>query len=61
MIIGILLIICGMLIAFYPPLLSLIVAVLLIFAGSIILTFSYRYKKTARKVEDPFVDFFMRL
>ncbi|MGB2630324.1 MAG: hypothetical protein WBD17_03720 [Candidatus Omnitrophota bacterium] len=58
---GIILIICGILIALYPPLLSLIVAVLLIFAGSILCAASYRYKKTARQVDDPFIDFFMKI
>jgi hypothetical protein len=48
-------------IAMYPPLLSLIVAVLLIFAGLILAMASYRYKKMARQIDDPFLDFFMKL
>jgi hypothetical protein len=58
---GIILIICGILIALYPPLLSLIVAVLLIFAGAILCAISYRYKKMARNFDDPFIDFFMKM
>ncbi len=61
MVFGIMLIISGILIALYPPLLSLIVALILIFAGAILFSLSYRYKKTARRVDDPFVDFFMRM
>ena len=61
MIAGITLIICGIMIALYPPLLSFVVAVLLIFAGALLSMASYRYKKMARHTDDPFVDFFMKL
>ena len=61
MIFGIILIICGILIALYPPLLSLVVAVLLVSAGALLVIMSYRYKKMARRFEDPFLDFFMKL
>ncbi len=60
MLLGIILIVCGILIAAYPPLLSLIVATLFISAGIITLIAGYRYKKMAKKFEDPFIDFFMR-
>lgn len=61
MILSIILIVSGILIAVYPPLLSFVVAVLLICAGSILFAISYRYKKMARQVEDPFLDFFLKL
>lgn len=60
MLLGIILIVCGILIAAYPPLLSLVVATLFISAGIITLIAGYRYKKMAKKFEDPFIDFFMR-
>jgi hypothetical protein len=58
---GILLIIGGVLIALYPPLLSIIVAMILISAGTILTVIGYRLKKTARKFDDPFIDFFMKI
>ena len=61
MVIGIILIVCGIMIAMYPPLLSLVVAVLLIFAGLVLAMASYRYKKMSRQIDDPFLDFFMKL
>jgi hypothetical protein len=61
MLLGIILILSGVLIALYPPLLSLIAATVLIFSGIFILTVSYRFKKTAREFKDPFLDFFMRI
>lgn len=61
MISGIILILCGILIAIYPPLLSLVVAALLVSAGTMIFMVGYRYKKTAQKFDDPFLDFFMKM
>jgi len=61
MLLGVILVISGILIALYPPLLSLIVAALFIFIGAMVLMMSYRYKKTARRFEDPFLDFFMKM
>jgi len=61
MIVGIILVICGIMIALYPPLLSLVVAILLIFIGTILCAVSYRYKKTARSFDDPFMNFFMKM
>ncbi|MGB2598931.1 MAG: hypothetical protein WBB86_07070 [Candidatus Omnitrophota bacterium] len=61
MIAGIILILCGIMIALYPPLLSLVVAVLLISIGAILCAASFRYKKMSRQFDDPFVDFFMKL
>lgn len=61
MLAGILLIICGILIALYPPLLSLVVALLLIFLGSLLFAASWRYKKMSQQYGDPFIDFFMKM
>lgn len=61
MIVGIILIISGILIALYPPLLSLIVAVLLVLSGVVLMGVSYRYKKAEKRFDDPFLDFFMRV
>jgi len=61
MILGAILIISGIMIAIYPPLLSLVVAALLISTGTILAVIGYRYKKMARRFEDPFLDFFMKL
>jgi len=61
MILGIILILSGILIAVYPPLLSLIVAFLLIFIGAIAVSMSYRYKRADKKFNDPFIDFFMKV
>jgi hypothetical protein len=60
MIVGICFIIAGMMIAFYPPLLSIIVAGLLIFIGIVLASISYRFKKMNKHVSDPFADFFIR-
>lgn len=60
MIVGIFFIVAGILIALYPPLLSIIVASLLISIGVILTTISYRFKKMNRHFKDPFADFFIR-
>ena len=60
MLTGILFIIAGILIAIYPPLLSIIVAAILIFIGITLLGISYHYKKISRRFENPYVDFFLR-
>ncbi len=60
MILGIIFICAGVLIAVYPPFLSIIVASVLILIGIGITSFSYRLKKTQRRSEDPFLDFFFR-
>jgi uncharacterized membrane protein HdeD (DUF308 family) len=61
MFLGIVLIICGVLIALYPPLLSMIVAVLLIMAGIFVSIMAHSYRKAERRFKDPFVDFFMKM
>ena len=60
MVLGIMFIIAGILIALFPPLLSIIVAIMLIFIGLVFVTLSHRLKKAQRHFGDPFVDFFMR-
>ena len=60
MIFGIVLIAAGILIAVYPPLLSLIVASLMIIGGLVLVTLSYSYKKLARQSDDPVMKFFVR-
>jgi len=57
---GILLVIAGILIAVYPPLLSIIVASVLILFGVTITMVAYRMKKMQKRFDDPFVDFFFR-
>jgi Flp pilus assembly protein TadB len=60
MIFGIFLIIAGIMIALYPPLLSIIVATILLMAGITITSISYRYKKMRKHFDNPFMDFFTR-
>ena len=60
MIIGLIFILAGVLIALYPPLLSIIVASILIIIGVHILLISYYYKKIAKHFDNPFMDFFVR-
>ena len=60
MVLGIMFIIAGILIALFPPLLSIIVAIMLIFIGLVFVTLSHRLKKAQRHFGDPFFDFFMR-
>ena len=57
---GIIFIICGILIAAYPQLLSMIVATILIFIGIVILVVGYLYKKISRHFDNPYMDFFFR-
>ena len=61
MLLGSLLIMAGILIAIYPPLLSLIVALVLIFTGGSFIYLGYYYRKASKKFENPFIDFFFRL
>lgn len=61
MFLGIVLIISGVLIALYPPLLSMIVAMLLILTGIFVIITAHSYRKAQRHFKDPFVDFFMNL
>lgn len=58
---GIILIIAGVLIALYPPLLSIIVAALLIFIGVMVVAIAYHNRKLRRHYENPVVELFFRL
>lgn len=60
MVFGFFLIFTGILIAVYPPLLSLFIAFLLITAGIFLIFLSYSYKKIARTSDDPMMRFFIR-
>jgi hypothetical protein len=60
MFIGILFILGGILIAIYPPLLSIIVAVFLISVGAILLSIHYYYRKASRDFDNPFMNFIIR-
>jgi len=60
MVLGIMLVLSGVMIIAYPPLLNFVVAAFLIASGMLLLGMSYRYKKMTRKTEDPFRDFFMK-
>ncbi len=57
---GIILIVAGILIAVYPPLLSIIVASVLILLGIGVASIGYRFKKAQKRFDDPFLDFFFR-
>ena len=60
MLVGVLFLVAGILIAVYPPLLSLIVAGVMIFIGISLVSISYYYKKLSKRFENPYVDFFVR-
>ena len=60
MLAGVMFVIAGILIAVYPPLLSLIVAGLLLMTGSSMIAFSYFNRKLQRRSENPVVEFFFR-
>lgn len=60
MILGIILILAGLLIAVFEPLLRIIVASILIFAGIFFIYLGYYYKRISRRFDDPFINFFFR-
>ena len=60
MIAGIVLIIAGVLLVAFPPLLSLIVAAFLIFAGAVVVSIAYQERKLQRHSRNPVVEFFFR-
>lgn len=60
MITGILLILCGILIAIYPPLLSIIVAVFLILLGVIVLMVAYDYRRHSKRNRVHVIDYIFR-
>ena len=59
MLVGVLFLVAEILIAVYPPLLSLIVAGVMIFIGISLVSISYYYKKLSKRFENPYVDFFV--
>ena len=60
MIAGIVLIIAGILLVVYPPLLSLIVAIFLMLAGITLLSIAYQERKLQRHYRNPVIEFFIR-
>lgn len=60
MLTGIVLIIAGILLVLYPPLLSLIVASLLIFAGALAISVARYNRRYQRHFDNPTVEFFFR-
>ena len=60
MLFGFFLILCGILIAIKPVLLSFIVAFILIFAGIFFVLLGYYYKRISHKFDNPFIEFFFR-
>lgn len=60
MVAGIVLIVAGILIALYPPLLSLIVAILLIVLGILVRSSAHDHRKMAHRADNPVVEFIFR-
>jgi uncharacterized membrane protein HdeD (DUF308 family) len=60
MIAGIFFIICGVLIAFYPPLLSMIVALVLISIGIVTVMVAYSFKKQDVRHRSDVIEFIFR-
>jgi uncharacterized membrane protein HdeD (DUF308 family) len=60
MVAGIVLIVAGALLVIYPPLLSIIVAVFLVAAGSMVISIAYYNRKYHRHYENPTIEFFFR-
>ena len=58
---GVIFILAGILIAVYPPFLALIVASVLILTGIALLFFGFQYRRIAREIDDPFINFFFRV
>jgi positive regulator of sigma E activity len=57
---GIVLIVAGILIAIYPPLLSIIVAGFLIFVGIALVSVAHYQRKHRRHFDNPAVEFIFR-
>jgi len=60
MVAGLVLIIAGLLIAVYPPLLSIIVAALLIFLGVTMMVAAHFDRRLSRRHENPVIELFLR-
>jgi len=60
MLAGIILIIAGVLLVIYPPLLSIIVAAFLIFAGIMVVSIARYNRKFQRHFDNPTVELFFK-
>jgi len=60
MIAGIVLIVAGLLIAVYPPLLAWIVALILVAVGALVLSSAYYHRKYARHADNPVIELIFR-
>ncbi len=60
MVTGIILIAAGILLLLYPPLLSIIVAALLVFAGVLAVSVARYNRRHQRHFDNPTVEFFFR-
>lgn len=60
MVTGIVLILAGLLLVLYPPLLSIVVAAFLIFAGILAISVARFNRRHQRHFENPTVEFFFR-
>ena len=60
MVAGIVLIVAGVLLVVYPPLLSLVVAAILIGAGAMVISIAHYNRKYHRHYENPTVEFLFR-
>ncbi|MDH3691437.1 MAG: hypothetical protein OEU36_18510 [Gammaproteobacteria bacterium] len=60
MIIGLILVTGGLLIAIFPPLLSLIVACFLMLLGLIMIFSAYYHRKLERRFDNPVAEFIFR-
>ena len=61
MIAGILFILAGILIAIYPPVLTMAFAALLVMLGAMIMVIAYRQKRLRRHFESPAIEFILRI
>ncbi len=61
MLAGIILILCGLLIAIYPPLLALVIASLLIMSGVMTLLIAYQNRRMYQRYENPILRVFFKL
>jgi UPF0716 family protein affecting phage T7 exclusion len=60
MITGIVMILTGILLVIYPPLLSIVVAVFMIFAGAVVISIAYHERRLQRHYSNPTIEFFFR-
>lgn len=60
MLAGIILIVAGVLLAIYPPLLAWIVAIILVVAGALVLTSAHYHRKYARRADNPVIELIFR-